>query len=502
MDASPAPNRRRQRTRNAIIEHARQMLVAQGVSGLSLRALAAQLDYTPGALYKYFASKEALIDAVRADCFARLNAFIAQRIPAAGRAADMLLEGGLAYIDYAGRHPQEYHLMFNMEPSWATSGAQREQAMRLLLQIVRQGVAQGEIAPRGAYDVATLTYHCWATVHGLASLQSSVLLEERADLAQANRLILQQVIDGFATTGPPAADPPPPRSNLMLPDWIDRQEYPFTPQEFSLSMGTMRYVDEGAGPPVVMVHGNPTWSFVYRHLIKGLRDQYRCIAMDHIGFGLSAKPADWSYQPQAHAANLRALLDALDLHDITLVVQDWGGPIGLSYALDNPQRVRRLVILNTWLWPVDDDWYYRAFSGLMGGPIGRFLIRRFNFFARSVVRQAYGDKSKLTPAIHRHYTNHLPTPESRQGSWVFPGAIIGATSWLAELWARRAALADKPVLLAWGLQDIAFREKELRRWQALFPDAAVVRYEGAGHYVQDEMGPDLAQRIGAFLRAG
>jgi haloalkane dehalogenase len=261
----------------------------------------------------------------------------------------------------------------------------------------------------------------------------------------------------------------------------------------------MSYVDEGAGEPIVMVHGNPTWSFVYRHLVTGLSDRYRCVAMDHLGFGLSDKPADWTYQPQAHAANLRALLDTLDLEAITLVVQDWGGPIGLSYAIERPERIKRLVILNTWLWPVDDDWYYRAFSGFMGGALGRFLIRRYNFFARAVVWMAYGDRARLTPAVHAHYLNPLPTPASRKGSWVLPGAIIGATDWLGTLWARREQLAGKPMLVAWGMKDIAFREKELRRWLTAFPEASVVRFPKTGHYVQDEAGPELAARMATFL---
>lgn len=286
----------------------------------------------------------------------------------------------------------------------------------------------------------------------------------------------------------------------MLPTWLDQREYPFSPKQFSLPVGQMRYVDEGEGEAIVMVHGNPVWSFVYRHLIKGLNGRYRCIAPDHIGFGLSDKPENWSYLPQDHATNLQTLLDTLNLTDITLVVQDWGGPIGLSYAINNPARIKRLVIMNTWLWPVNDDWYYRAFSGFMGGPMGRFLIRRFNFFARSVVRTAYGDKRKLTPHIHAHYLNHLPTPASRKGSWVFPGQIIGATPWLGQLWAQRAQLADKPAMFAWGMKDIAFREKELQRWQTLFPAATVTRYADAGHYVQDEKGPELAQLIAAFIK--
>ena len=286
----------------------------------------------------------------------------------------------------------------------------------------------------------------------------------------------------------------------MLPLWVDQDKYPFTPQRFTLPMGQMSYVDVGVGEPIVMVHGNPVWSFVYRHLIENLRGSYRCVAMDHIGFGLSDKPVDWSYLAQAQAENFQAFVDSLELTDITLVVQDWGGPIGLSYAINNPEKVKRLIILNTWLWPIDDDWYYRAFSGFMGSALGRFLIRRFNFFAKSVVKTAWGDKRKLTSAVHDHYLKPLPTPDSRKGSWVFPRELIGSTAWLRGLWGQRDRLLDKPVLLAWGMKDIAFREKELNRWQSLFPAATVIRYPTAGHYVQDEMGAELAVVIDEFMR--
>ena len=195
-----------------------------------------------------------------------------------------------------------------------------------------------------------------------------------------------------------------------------------------------------------MVHGNPTWSFVYRKLSAGLSDAYRCIAPDHIGFGQSDKPYEWTYLPRDHAANLALLLESLDLQGITLVVQDWGGPIGLAYALDHPERIKRLVILNTWMWPVSDDWYYQAFSGFMGGPPGRWLCRHFNAFVTFVMPTAYGDKAKLTTEILRHYTAALPTGDSRKGTWVFPGQIIGSTNWLADLWARRDQLTAKPAM--------------------------------------------------------
>jgi len=283
--------------------------------------------------------------------------------------------------------------------------------------------------------------------------------------------------------------------------WINPDLYPFTAKTFQLDMGTMRYVDEGEGQPIVMVHGNPSWSFVYRKLIVGLSDKYRCIAPDHIGFGQSDKPFDWSYLPSEHAQNLDSLLTSLDLNDITLVVQDWGGPIGLDYAIKHPERVKRLVIMNTWLWDVRDDWYYQAFSGFVGGFVGRFLCRHWNFFVRVVVPMAYGNRQLLTKELHRHYFDALPTGESRKGSWVFPKQIIASGDWLADLWSKRERIVDKPVMISWGMKDIAFRENELRRWQEFFPQAQVTRFEAVGHDVQDEAGEMMVSLIDAFITA-
>jgi haloalkane dehalogenase len=283
-------------------------------------------------------------------------------------------------------------------------------------------------------------------------------------------------------------------------DWIDRNEYPFEPRAFAAPAGRMHYVDEGSGPPVVMAHGNPTWSFLYRRLIKQLRDSHRCVAMDHLGFGLSDKPANWSYLPEQHAANLAALIDGLGLRDITLVVQDWGGPIGLSYAAERPANVARIVILNTWAWPVNRDPYYIAFSGFVGGPIGRLLIRRRNFFARTIMRMAFGDRRKLTAAAHEHYLRPLAAPEDRTGCLVLPKQIIASSPWLAKLWDGVAALKRQPKLIVWGMKDIAFREKELKRWEQAFPEARAIRLSGVGHYVQEEAPDELGRAVAAFLK--
>ncbi|HBH60699.1 MAG TPA: alpha/beta hydrolase [Nitrospiraceae bacterium] len=287
---------------------------------------------------------------------------------------------------------------------------------------------------------------------------------------------------------------------MHVSPWIDRKEYPFKSHLLELEMGTMHYVDEGEGEPIVMVHGNPTWSFVYRHLIKKLSKNYRCIAMDHIGFGLSDKPGNWSYYPEDHAKNLKALIERLNLKEITLVVQDWGGPIGISYAVSKPENVKRLIILNTWMWPVHGDPHYERFSKFMGGAIGRFLIRRFNFFVRVVMKKAMGDPSKLTAPVHQHYLKALEKAEERRGCWTFPKQILDSGAWLDSLWSQRDKIKDKPALIFWGMKDIAFREKELTRWTSLFRNSTVIRYADAGHFLQEEKGIEMYPLIEDFLK--
>lgn len=282
-------------------------------------------------------------------------------------------------------------------------------------------------------------------------------------------------------------------------DWIDSGEYPFQPHYLALAPGPLHYVDEGSGQPVIMVHGNPTWSFLYRHLIKRLRPRYRCVAVDHLGFGLSAKPRDWSYLPQAHATNLVSLIEHLGLGGVTLVLQDWGGPIGLSYALTHPENIARLVLINTWAWPVNRDPRFASFSYFMGGPLGRMLIRRYNVLARTLMRQAFGDKRKLSERAHQHYLRPLAAPKDRQGCSVFAKQIVASTRWLDWLWNNMATLDGKPTLLVWGMKDMAFRAKELERWKRAFPEARSVPLTTVGHFVPEEAPEELAAAVVPFL---
>jgi haloalkane dehalogenase len=202
---------------------------------------------------------------------------------------------------------------------------------------------------------------------------------------------------------------------VSRPAWLDARQYPFVSRFLELPAGRLHYVDEGEGPPLVMVHGIPTWSFLYRHLIRALAPRYRCIAPDHLGFGLSDKPADWSYRPRDHAANLAALIERLSLRDVTLVVHDFGGPIGLAYAVERPENVARLVLFNTWMWSFRGDREKGWIGGLIASPLGRFLYTRLNVSPRVIFKHAFADRSKLGGGVHWHYLAPLGTPAERRG---------------------------------------------------------------------------------------
>ena len=283
-----------------------------------------------------------------------------------------------------------------------------------------------------------------------------------------------------------------------MEEWLDRNEYPFQSKYFDLPMGRMHYVDEGeSAHAIVMVHGNPAWSYTYRKLVKCLSNKYRCIAPDHIGFGLSDKPIDWDYLPENHAANFEKLLNHLDMQSITLIVGDWGGPIGLSYAVNHPDKIKSIVITNTWMWSVKGIFHYEMFSGLMGGILGRTLIKRYNFFVKVLMKKMF--RAEISAPVHQHYIEPLKEPMDRKGCWIFPKQIIGSSSWLANLWSKRGAIVNKPSIIIWGKKDIAFRDIELKKWKSFFTDVEVHEYDEVGHFVQEELGVELCPLVERHL---
>ncbi len=281
---------------------------------------------------------------------------------------------------------------------------------------------------------------------------------------------------------------------------LDSGEYPFASHWLERDGSWMHYVDEGVGTPVLLLHGNPTWSYLYRNIIKALRPDARLIAPDFPGFGYSDHPPGYGYTPQEHAQWVNALIDRLGLKKIILVCQDWGGPIGLSLAVDRPQDFAGLVILNTWCWP--PDWNARLFSRIMGGrTLGKLLQIKKNFFARKIVPSGIFHKERLTPALLKAYTDPFPTAASRMGTWVFPGEIRRSAGWLAAIEARLHLLKYKPISMVWPKKDPAFgKRKVLDRWLSHFPKADVEALEDASHYLQEDRPDQVIAAIRKVLK--
>jgi haloalkane dehalogenase len=268
------------------------------------------------------------------------------------------------------------------------------------------------------------------------------------------------------------------------------------------------YVDQGCGDPVVMVHGNPTWSFYYRHLVKALSGEYRCVAPDHIGCGLSDKPDDsrYDYTLSRRAADLEALLDRLDIREnVTLVLHDWGGMIGMSYAHRHPERIKRLVILNTAAFHLPASKPFPWALWLCRNPVlGPLLVRGLNAFCLSAAK--VGCKRKPL------------SPEARAGllapydSWHNRIAILRFVQdiplrrgdrcydLVSEVQGGLKRFRDVPMLICWGERDFVFDRHFLDEWVHLFPKAEVHRFADAGHYVLEDARDEIVPLVRAFLK--
>ena len=282
---------------------------------------------------------------------------------------------------------------------------------------------------------------------------------------------------------------------MNRPAWVDPKLFPFESRFTEIEGATVHYVDEGDGPVLLMLHGNPTWSFLYRHLIAGLKDRFRCIALDYPGFGLSTAPDGYGYTAAEHSHVVESFVTSLGLDGITPVVQDWGGPIGFSVAVRNPERIRAFVIGNTWAWPVQGNPRFEVFSRLLGSQlVGGFLVKNVNVFHR-VFLTAGMTRKKPTADERRMYDMPHPTSASREAVHVMPWEILSARPLLEEIQAGISRVADRPALLVWGNRDPAFRKPELIRWQRTFPNHRTVILEGAGHYIQDDAPEEIVAAI-------
>lgn len=296
-------------------------------------------------------------------------------------------------------------------------------------------------------------------------------------------------------------------------------DYPFTPQRFEPRPGiAMSYLDEGPrdGEVVLMLHGNPSWSYYWRHLVLGLRDPapgkgYRCIVPDHVGMGLSDRPGDavdasprYDYTLASRIDDLDALLQHLRIDGpVTLAVHDWGGMIGFGWALRDPQRVRRLVVLNTAAFPLPAvkpmPW---QLSMGRDSRIGGVLIRAFNLFARGAAW--LGVERRMPAAVRRAYIKPYNGWRNAIATLRFMQDIPlreGDRAWplLAASERQLPKYADRPVFIGWGLCDFVFDRHFLDGFRAALPDAQVQAFDDAGHFVLEDKREVLVPAIRQFL---
>lgn len=277
--------------------------------------------------------------------------------------------------------------------------------------------------------------------------------------------------------------------------------YPFTPKSLAINDVTMSYLDEGAGPVIVMLHGNPTWSFYYRNLVLALRSEFRVIVPDHIGCGLSAKPQHYPYTLETHINNLAALITHLGITDLSLMVHDWGGAIGMGFAGRHPEMIRSLVVTNTaafcskripWrIWLCRLPWF------------GALLVRGLNGFARPAVTMAVA--GKLPREVAHGYLAPYNSWRNRVAIYNFVRDIPldeSHVSWptLTMVEANLPKLRSKPMLILWGGRDFCFDTVFYEEWLKRFPEARRHFFADAGHYLLEDAGVEVEPMVRDFFR--
>ncbi len=285
----------------------------------------------------------------------------------------------------------------------------------------------------------------------------------------------------------------------MANNWLDKFEYPFESHYIELNAAKMHYIDEGEGEVIFLVHGTPSWSFDFRHLIKALRKNYRCIAIDHIGFGLSEKPKNYDYSTRKHSESLNAFIEAKQLQNINLIVHDFGGPIALNIAIQQPHLFKSVTILNSWLWSSANEPHFIKFSKILKSPLLSFLYLYLNFSARFVLPKSFG-KNKLDGHIGKQYTRPFANKNERYGTLAFAKSLLNDQEWFQSLWQQRATLFNKPICVIWGMHDPVVLPLELEKWKQGFPDASIFELPDVGHFPQEESPNLVLEAIQIFLR--
>ena len=283
------------------------------------------------------------------------------------------------------------------------------------------------------------------------------------------------------------------------PDWVPDDLYPFEDRWAEIDGHAVHYVDEGAGPPLLLLNGNPSWSFGWRDVIRGLRGTFRCIAPDYPGFGLSRAADGYDYRPRSHSEVVEALVDRLGLTEVVVFGYAWGGPIGLGFAGRRPELVGALVIANTWAWP-DERLRARLFGALMGGPLSAVLVERLNVMLRLYLPASLrrGGLSNTERAAYEG-----PFRDGRRSAMrVFPNEIVRGRPYLREVEAGLSRITNKPAIILWPDGDPGFGDPELARWQSLFPRARTVVLPRTGQFIDEDAPEDIIAALEGWRRTG
>ncbi len=289
---------------------------------------------------------------------------------------------------------------------------------------------------------------------------------------------------------------------------IAKELYPFAGHYLDLDGLRYHYLDEGRGEVLVLLHGNPSWSFYYRELVKGLRDRYRCIVPDHIGCGLSDKPGDaaYDYRTEHRVADLERLLAHLGIRDnVTLIVHDWGGMIGMAWAHRHPEAVARIVLLNTAAFPLPAAKPFPWQLALTRTPLGALLVRGLNAFSRGATRLAV-TRRPMPKAVRDAYAAPYDSWANRIATLRFVQEIpLRPTDrgWtlLSEVEAGLSRFRATPVLICWGEKDFVFDQHFLAKWREHLPEATVRQFPDCGHYVLEDAPEEILAEIERFLAA-
>lgn len=291
---------------------------------------------------------------------------------------------------------------------------------------------------------------------------------------------------------------------MQQPSWLNKQLFPFDSKWINIDGQNIHYIDEGQnteGGTLLFVHGTPEWSFGFRDLVRDLKQDFRCVAIDHLGFGLSDKSADATYTVEAHIKRLTKFIDRLHLTNITIVANDFGGGISLGYALTHPGNIRRIVLFNTWCWSVREDKHFSGPASVISSWLGRFLYKKMNAPVNTIMPQAFGDKKKLTREVHEHYKKVVPDSSSRIALYAIALELMNASPLWQSLWNKLSLIEDKPFLIFWGMKDKFVPPYLLDKWKQRLPRAKVIEYADAGHFVQEEKPVEMVAEIKEFMKS-